>query len=102
MHDASFTDELRRRINVLYVRIDDPVVRTYLDAAFVALEDQPTTNADLSPGRHDHLIDFDSPVAMIDELRMEQDSIEPLVRCRHALRSAECIWNLREVEPIHG
>jgi hypothetical protein len=96
MRNASITDELRRQINMLYVTVDDELVRVYLDAAFVALEEEPTHNADLSPASGRRLVDFDSPVALLDELRPHYDNVESLVRCRHALRSAEALWHLHE------
>ncbi len=97
MPDANVTDQIRREINLLFVKVDDPAVRNYLDAAFVALEDEPTSNIDLSPGPDQTIVDFDSPLTMLEDLRSRPgDGVEQLIRCQHALRSAECLWHLRE------
>lgn len=90
-------DELRRCLNRLTAEVEDPVARSYLDVSFLALEEAPTANLDISPDTTPAPVtaEYDAALGLLAVLAadpgVDQSS---LVRCRVGLHQAAQHWTV--------
>lgn len=96
-------DELRRCINRMCAQATDPVVQSYLDASFLALEDAPTENRYLGA-------DEAAESSAVEELTHAYDLLGELaadgsvdqgalIACRSGLHRAAEQWTERVCWP---